>query len=407
MRKTIICVSIGALILVALYLAWDPNTLSKAPLKWVTELNDSESIRHIDEDAVYCASEVSGARGSRASICRVNRDTGEVAWRRIIQADGEIWESFGPRCWTSDTCFASGHSFDRKSKQVSNTRISAISLDSGAIRWEVPVSDEVRGIRAYENSLLCLTLDGRLSRHYLQNGEILTELDLSDFIGPCIFDNIQIYGNMAVIIGRHRGLADKNFQTHTIINIKTNEFLGQYSSGYPLSETYIVYDGESYLAYDTHSLEARTDSLKDLKHCLPLSAVDDSGVLLVQLVGRSFRLLDGNAEPTGLDFDQRTRVLHMSKDTAFFSDRATLRSINRPTGDTNWTVQVSNNPHYLSSSEQQIAVVFDEGLLQVVDTETGTAKWTYKLIDRILSPAYCKDGRVIIRDGNSLKYFGN
>lgn len=68
-----------------------PNIASDAPIVWTTRLSSYDGVRHFDQDAVYCAANVSATWGSENRLSRYDRISGARIWNREKKTDARVW----------------------------------------------------------------------------------------------------------------------------------------------------------------------------------------------------------------------------------------------------------------------------------------------------------------------------
>lgn len=408
MRRALLAIGFFALVTLVVYSAWRRNWFSNAPIKWKVTVDEWEQVEHVDQDSIYCAANVSAIWGSICSLCRVERDSGKVLWRRKKSAKGAIWEKEQPFCWAGDTCFAGSHTFDRTSDKISNSRITAISLQSGDVLWEMPVTDEVRSL-ALGRALYCITNDGRFTIHDAKTGVKTTELDLHALAGPrASYGGIDVFGSVAVV-GSNIS-TDYTNPRHAkvfLINLKTNRLFEELPKGELVDGKYVIHTGDEWQSFDLSADEPKGVTVNVPELSGPMPTEDYSGAVWARFTGPTWQLLGDDAKPMGAEFSHR--LIHKAGDTLYLWDGRTLLSIDSRTGATAWSVRIAKGIWHVNASSLQVLVRgwgdIRGDTLHCFDANTGALQWKYNLNDQMGSSAWCEGREVIISDKGKLLYF--
>jgi outer membrane protein assembly factor BamB len=406
MRRALLGIGLLCLVSLFVYTAWRGNAFNDAPLKWKVAIDEHEGVWQVDKDSIYCVASAAGGWGTVSSLCRVDRDSGKILWRRKKRSKGEIWETEYPFCWTSDTGFASSSIYDRKLGKTTKSSIIAISLRDGNVLWKVPVSPEIKSM-ALGKSLYCITNDGRFTTHQVNTGATISELDLRALAGSRIsYGSIELYGDMA-LVGSNLSQDYANPQNTKVflINLKTNRLIAELPKGEFFNGKYVVHTGEAWQSFDLNAQEPKSVPMNVPEYFFLMHAADLRGSVAAQWTDDGLQLLDSDAKPMGSAFPRNPKLKHISNEALYIWDYNALHSVNRRTGAAAWTVELKGIVDHVRASSQQVLVRSRGDTLYCFDAATGALRWKYYLNQDIGSSPRCEGGEVIVKAKGKLFYF--
>src|SRR5687768_17042048 len=123
-----------------------PNITSDAPLIWAVRVSSYDGVRHFDQEAIYCAANVSAIWGSENRLSRHDRRSGTLIWGRHKKTDADSWYFERGHVFAGARCYLNSGYFDRKTSAIINPKVTAIDLKDGKVAWEVGAFGEAGGM---------------------------------------------------------------------------------------------------------------------------------------------------------------------------------------------------------------------------------------------------------------------